>query len=406
MNCSEFRDLIFSFLDGELSLFEKEQFEQHLSQCDDCKLELEAYKKLIEEIQKLPMEELPIGYCKKLHKGLEKAVDDKHRIVRNRFIKYISIAATCILVVTGVYFASNGMNGNMNGDYDKSLDMGNRADDSNYGEMYDNANKETEQMVAESPQDIDANYSNDEDKQLSMTNSIQNQENRTLKIIKSCNIETTTLEYKSFLNSLLDLTRKSDGYIEYNRTYTIQIIDDKEYKGGNVKVRVPEEHFYNVINFIKSESDVTNEVVNENDVTKHYYDIDNIVKNLKIQEDRLRELYSKATNVTEILQLENEIRRIRTEIDSYSITLSDIDDRVSMSTIELNIIEVEGKSIDISSSKSVWQKSKEGIIKTINNIVKLLQNFVIYLITYLPYIIVIAILVIVLTLITKRKTKK
>jgi uncharacterized protein DUF4349/putative zinc finger protein len=402
MNCSEFRDLIFSFLDGELSSFEKEQFEQHLSQCDDCKLELEAYKKLVEETQKLPMEELPIGYCKKLHKSLEKAVVDKHRLGRNRIIKYISIAATCVLVITGVYFASNGMNG----DDARSLDIGNTASDSNYGEMYDNADNGTEQMKAESPQEIDTNYSNDEDKQLSMTKSTQYQENRTSKIIKSCNIETTTLEYKNFLISLLDLIKKSEGYIEYNRTYTINKTDDKEYKGGNIKVRVPEEYFYNVIDFIKSESDVTNEVVNENDVTKHYYDIDNIVKNLKIQEDRLRELYSKATNVTEILQLENEIRRIRTEIDSYSITLSDIDDRVSMSTIELNIIEVEGKSIDISSSKSVWQKSKEGIIKTINNIVKLLQNFVICLVTYMPYIIFIAIIGVVITLITKRKIKK
>lgn len=394
MNCIEFNELLFSYMDEELEDSQKILFENHMKNCASCENEYKAYQKLMSDIHALPMEELPKGYCKKLHGKLEDANINRIKKKRNNFIKYIGIAASCVLVISAIYFTGNNSSDfNQNkiasdnseqfttsmGDYDSAKPESNENFDLSDGSTDSNSNLVATQKTASIYRGMD------------------------LKIIKNGNLELETLDFEGFVGNVEEIVRNNNGYIEYNETSIRYKTEEKEYKNANIKLRVPQESFDEIVEYIEEQSSVSRKNINESDVTKEYYDTESSLNNLIIQENRLRELFDKATNITDILAIENEIKRVRTEIDSYSINLSNIDDRVSMATIELNVNEVEGKNINTLNSKGIWTKSKEGFARTINGIIDFFESIVVWIISYLPILLPLSIIGFIIYRIVKKK---
>ena len=398
MKCEEYYELLFSYIDEELSDSQKKKFEEHMNTCSSCKKEYDAYKKMTDNIHALPQEELPKGYCKRLHGKLEDAQVNKVRKKRNNYIKYFSIAASCVLIISAIYFAGNGKNGLAKSESMDSNRFDMATEDSKSESMpQDNLNINEDSFTIADNSNGEAGLNQ---KSMMFAQSIEN------KIIKSGRLETHTLQFDKFIEELSQIVRDNNGYIEYNETTVRYKTEDKEYKDANIKLRVPQDTFYDIVSYIDDQSDVYNRYVNETDVTKEYYDTQNVLNNLQVQEDRLRELYDKAENITDILALENEIRRIRTEIDTYSINLADIDDRVNMATIELTVTEIAGKNINMLSSKGLWGKSKEGFVRTVNDIIDCIENIIVWLISYLPIFIPIVIIGFILYRVVKKKIRK
>lgn len=402
MNCIDFSELLFNYIEGELDDSRKKLFEEHMKSCSSCEKEYKAYHKMINDIHALPMEELPKGYCKKLHGKLEDAQISKLRKKRNNFIKYIGIAASCVLVISAIYFTGSNLN-----DFAQNKSMENSSSNYAYDKNNDGASAIPEN-IADSDAKTESFTTADSDNNavVAKQRSMFSMEEMEEKIIKSGRLETQTLDFNKFIEELNQVVRNNNGYIEYNETSVRYKTEDKEYKNANIKLRVPQEAFYDVVNYIDNQSDVYNRNVNETDVSKEYYDTQNILTNLQVQETRLRELYDKADNITDILALENEIRRIRTEIDTYSINLSDIDDRVTMATIELSITEVEGKNINVPSSKGLWGKSKEGFVRTVNNIIDFIESIIVWIISYIPIIIPLSIVGFIIYRVIKKRIRK
>jgi hypothetical protein len=106
-----------------------------------------------------------------------------------------------------------------------------------------------------------------------------------------------------------------------------------------------------------------------------------------------------------MITIENELRRIRTEIDSLNMSLKDIDDRASLSTISLEVQEVLPANFNITGRDSVWDRAKEGFINTVNGIVNLVENILIFIISLSPILIPFAIILIIV-FIKIRKNQK
>lgn len=399
MNCIEFKELIQDYIDDEfdnstmLTSEVKKEFEEHMESCPACKAEFIAYQKMINSIHALKPEKLPEGYCKRLNTKIKSARVDIIRKKRINFTKYVGIAAAFILVVFAVNFALNNLGG-----YSKNArDMAINENSSYEGKgIADNA------PAPESPKsEMDIDKGKDDlsnQKQSLFTAKMAPQE----KIIKSGSMYIETIEFDKLVESLNQEIRDKNGYIE-NSEISIRLkTENKSYRYANLNIRVPQELFDDIIKFIEERSDVNSKNISENDVTKSYYDKQNIITNLEIQESRLRELYEKAENITDMLAIENEIRRIRTEIDSYSLDLRGIDDRVSMATIQLSITELEDREVNIKAKDGLWDRAKKGFVKTVNSIIDLIQSLVIWLISY----ILIIIPLVIVGIIIYRRVKK
>jgi hypothetical protein len=115
---------------------------------------------------------------------------------------------------------------------------------------------------------------------------------------------------------------------------------------------------------------------------------------------------TKAKNVDEVLKIETELNRVRTDIDLYSGNLKRWDDLVQLSTINIYIRELkpeELKSVDV---PGMWGKAYQGFIKAINNIVAGLEKTVIVLVAAVPYLLVVGLLAVVGVSIARKIKKK
>lgn len=400
MDCIKFKELIQDYIDAELdnsitlTSEAKKEFEEHIEACSACKAEFTAYQKMINSVHALKPEKLPEGYCKRLNTRLKSSKFDITKKKKFMYTKYIGIAAAFVLVALVINFALNGIGNNSRSMNDMAIN------DSSFN--YDaKSSADNGASAPEAPRDdtkSDESYNTKKEMMLTQTSQKPSQE----KIIKSGNLYLETVEFDKLIESLSQEITNINGYIENSEISIREKIENKSYRYANLNLRVPKEVFEDIIKYIEENSEVTTKNIYETDVTKEYYDKQNILTNLQIQENRLRELYGKAETITDILALENEIRRIRTEIDAYSIDLSNIDDRVSMATIQLGIVEIEDKDISIKAEDGLWTKAKKGFIRTINNIIDFIQALIIWLISY----VLIIIPVVVVGIITYKRIKK
>ena len=405
MKCNEICDKLSLYIDNELSHEEMQQVEEHLQSCEKCQKELEEYKNLISVLQGLPEEEPPEGYCKRLHKKLlenspqsksSKAASIFKNFNRYKWLKYGSIAAALAVVFIAANINNFGsMNYGMKAK-NESYDMATAESPAEYNGSAPQAPPVAPQTEAAMPEeaagmgydgdykDIRGEISYRSNDSIMLATTI---EDREMKIIMTGTISAETEDYDTFLNELSMKISSLSGFLESNNTEVYQVYNDEKLMYGSIRIRVPQESFYELVEYLENNIEIKRKNINETDVTKEYYEKDNKVKNLEIQEQHLRELFEKATTVEEMLLIENELRRVRTEIDALNISLSDIDDRAAMSTINLEIQEVMTASLTLKTRDSVWDRSRDGFINTVNGIIRSFENLVVNIVSSSPILI-------------------
>lgn len=401
MKCNEICDKLSLYIDNELSDEEMQQIEEHLQSCENCQMELKEYKNLISILQSLPEEEPPEGYCNRLHNKLlenssqsstKKAISKIKSINRFKWMKYGSIAAALVLVFIVANMNNFGVNMGMQAKNQSSYDMAQSpaeyapaapqaappaTPEESYVKEYESNNKDDSEGIY-------GGYRASADDSVMLMSLKAEKE---MKIIKTGTISAQTEDYDMFLNNLSMKLNSLGGFLESNNTEVYQVYNNEKLMYGSLRIRVPQESFYELVDYLENTVEVRRKNVNETDVTKEYYEKDNKVKNLEVQEQHLRELFEKANTVEEMLLIENELRRVRTEIDALNISLSDINDRAAMSTINLEIEEVMTASLTLKTKDSVWERSKNGFINTVNGIIRALENFVVSIISSSPVLI-------------------
>lgn len=107
-SCADVRENISAYADGELGEAERTAFEEHISSCPECKMELDEMMKIIKLCSSMPLQQLPEGFMDELHEKLTAvAARSKNIRVIDRPKKKLpgktlaSIAAGILLVFVG-----------------------------------------------------------------------------------------------------------------------------------------------------------------------------------------------------------------------------------------------------------------------------------------------------------------
>jgi len=410
MNCDEIKNLLSLYIDDELDEEERLLVEEHLQKCEECQKELEEYKKIIQALKNIPDEEPPLGYCKRLHEKLliveipkVIASDKVHKKTMNnkfRWVKYVGTAAALVLVIL-VYGLNNPSMSNTKESeniaykYDLDPEVPKSAPEETRGEAGYGGNQK---FAMSSDQEIvtDEIDATDVENSYELSSSLMIASTNEMKVIKTGSIFVETDDYETFSDNLTAKVKSLGGFLESNNTEVYQVYDNEKLMYGNMKLRIPEENFYGLVAYLEGSSEVRRKNINETDVTKEYYEKDNKVKNLEAQEEHLRTLYEKALTVQEMLLIESELTRVRTEIDALNTSLSDIDDRASMSTVNLEVEEVLTANFAIRNQDSVWERAKEGFINTVNSVIRTVENLLIYIVSIAPVFIPVLIIFVIL----------
>lgn len=440
MKCETIRNMMSSYIDRDLNDIEKAEMEKHLAECEECREEYESLLDIIAVCGNLEEVELPQNFRTELH---QKLVEEKKSFFsgilgRNSMKVATGLVAAALVVAIGIGSSSLLFN--------KSAQM---AEESSSAPGYtgaaeyavppvapdaDSAMKKAkgEQngiAAAEQPQIAAMDNSAVAKDSVGMEFSeslltdraapgqgVQSSRSGRM-VIRTGNISVNVENVDKAAADIKQLTESSGGYVENSQIENVtvpQIQDANEgtvlkettEKYANLTVRVPEAKFDNVFGNIKGMGKLVSENIGGSDITAEYRDTTARVENLKIQEQSLQQLMAKAKNVDEILKIESELNRVRTDIDLYSGNLKRWDDLVQLSTINIYIRELkpeELKSVDV---PGMWEKAYQGFIKAINNIVAGLEKTVIALVAAIPYLLVAGILAAVGVAITRKIKKK
>ena len=90
--CAKYQEMISAMLDGEIDNNDREELMAHISECSDCRLMLEAFTAISDEIGE--MAEVPEGFSA----AVMKEIKPKRAIIR--WQRYAAMAACLVLVVS------------------------------------------------------------------------------------------------------------------------------------------------------------------------------------------------------------------------------------------------------------------------------------------------------------------
>lgn len=155
------------------------------------------------------------------------------------------------------------------------------------------------------------------------------------KIIKTADISFEVKNYKDTRTAVMNLTKNLGGYIgnenQINNNYQIE---------NSMTIRVKSENFDKLVDGILAQAvKIDNKTINAEDVTSEFVDAEARLKSKKEAEEQFAQILKKANSINDILAVQEQLRAIREEIESYQGKLKYLNDKVNYCTINIKFYE-------------------------------------------------------------------
>jgi anti-sigma factor RsiW len=156
------------------------------------------------------------------------------------------------------------------------------------------------------------------------------------KLIRNATVE---LEIVSFD----DAVQKITAFANEDRGYVATTNSQKQANGklrGQVIVKVLPENLDRLLQKLRGLGELKNQTLGTEDVTKAYFDTDARLKNAHVMEQRLIDMLNiKTGKVSDLLQVEKELGRVREEIEKMQGDLKYWDSQVQFATVTISLAE-------------------------------------------------------------------
>jgi anti-sigma factor RsiW len=156
------------------------------------------------------------------------------------------------------------------------------------------------------------------------------------KLIRNASVQLEILSFDDALQKITALAKEERGYIATTDS-------QKQANGklrGEVVVKVLPENLDRFLQKVRGLGELKNQTLGTQDVTKAYFDTDARLKNARVMEQRLIDmLKTKTGKVSDLLQVEKELARVREEIEKMQGELKYWDSQVQFATVTISLTE-------------------------------------------------------------------
>ncbi|HMK10908.1 MAG TPA: DUF4349 domain-containing protein [Acidimicrobiales bacterium] len=118
-----------------------------------------------------------------------------------------------------------------------------------------------------------------------------------------------------------------------------QAQSDSRARAGQLTIRVPADKFDSTRAALSGLGDVENETINGQDVTAQLVDMNARITSLKAEEAAFQTLLGKATAIGDVLQIQDQLFNVRTQIEELQAQQANLDDQATFSTITVSMYE-------------------------------------------------------------------
>jgi hypothetical protein len=197
------------------------------------------------------------------------------------------------------------------------------------------------------------------------------------KIIKEGSIEFETRDMNKTRKRIFTTLQKYNGYVEEDNQSTNSDVNRKEY---TLKIKIPAVYFDHLIDSVSSAADkIDHKNISVTDVTTKYIDINTRLDNKKILENRYLQLLKQSSKVSELLQIENKLADIRSDIESVQGQLNYLNSQVAYSSLDITFYTQSNPAVD--KSESFGYKFSSALSAGLNS----LQTLFFVLVAFWPY---------------------
>lgn len=233
----------------------------------------------------------------------------------------------------------------------------------------------------------------------------ENSQSSERKLIKTVDLQAETENYDVLITNLENQIVSLGGYIEYQSQYNgSSYAGYDETRNAYMQIRIPAQRLSEFVVKIGEESNITSKEERVEDVTLQYVDLESHRNALSIEQERLLELLERAETIEDIIALEQRLSDVRYQLESMESQIRTLINQVDYSTVNLSIQEV--RRLTPVEEKSVWDKMKNGFVKSIYRIGDDIEYEMIRFVINIPYFIIWIVIIIVIILILRAIAKR
>lgn len=238
------------------------------------------------------------------------------------------------------------------------------------------------------------------------------------KLVYKCYVDIETLDFDKSYAALQDMMEKyncvissetfGDESISY--FYDSYYSSSSKYKTGRtdeIVIRVPSANYKNFISEYGELGNVTSKTQTVDNITQEYYDTTSQVDGLKAEMERLEIMMSQATEIEDMITINQAITELQSEINSLTTYIRTMDSDVAYSYVTMSLREVlEYSEVEQPVKKNTFiDRLKNQCVDTWKGFLNFLENLLFTIIGLIPAIVIIGIIVIIIKITCKNKIK-
>lgn len=200
---------------------------------------------------------------------------------------------------------------------------------------------------------------------------VENTAQANRKIIYTADVELVSEDINALEPKLLEMISQAEGFIaETNQTGS-----SGNQRTATWRIRVPVGRYDGFLQKIRSLGEVQSVRVTSQDVTEEFVDVSARIASKKVQEERLIDLLKNAVGkLDEVLKVESELARVRSEIERMEGRIRFLRDQTDLTTVTLSVREFKDylppeKPTFATKIKRVWDDSTKKLSEDAGNLV-------------------------------------
>jgi hypothetical protein len=330
------RTLLSPLLDGVLAPRQADEVEAHLSECEACRAELAALRSTVTLLREVEPVQVPEGFAaavrgRSAHQT--PASPSPWRRLRaalpqTRWSWKAGAAAAAVLLV-GI-FAMNLVREIAPVSRSRTVGLADRA--TGIGVAPKSAPRGAAEPAPLSAPPADAGRTAQPVAPSDEVNSLR-------RVIRTGQLAIEVDRFDDAARRLLGIAEGAGGFVA-DSSYT----DEDGAPRGTFVLRVPAARFSEVVSQVEALGTVRSRQITGQDVTEEYVDFEARVRNLERQEARLLTFMDKATRIPDLLAIEQEVARVRGEIERLTGRMRFLSGKVEMATVQTDVTQKPKKA--------------------------------------------------------------
>lgn len=217
------------------------------------------------------------------------------------------------------------------------------------------------------------------------------------KLIKNVDMSVETEEFDVLIRHVETRVEELGGYVEQSSIYNGSYTSNYRSRSASITARIPAQKLDQFVTDVAEQSNVTRKSESVEDVTLQYVDLESHKKALLAEQESLLSMLEQAQSIEDIIAINAQLTDVRYRIESMESQLRTYDNKISYSTVYLNVEEVE--QYEPYAPKSTWERVSEGFVKNLRKVGNGISDFFIEFVIALPIIVALAVIVGILGLI-------